>query len=37
MNLLTRERVVPIIPASVSWLGLGDDPVGRARLAEIRQ
>jgi hypothetical protein len=36
MKKLTRERVVPIISASVSWLTL-DDRFRQAFLAEIRQ
>jgi len=37
MKKLTRERVVPIISASVSWLIFCDDRLGAAFLAEIRK
>ena len=37
MKKLTRDRVVPIISASVSWLTFGDDRLGPAFLAEIGQ
>jgi hypothetical protein len=37
MKKLTRDRVVPIISASVSWLTFAMIGSGRALLAEIRQ
>ena len=37
MKKLTRERVVPIISASVSWLTLAMIGSGLSLLAEIRQ
>ena len=37
MKKLTRDRVVPIISASVTWLIFADHRLGHAFLAEIRQ